>query len=68
MFVLLKDFPMAEFELVQVKITFDDKLKVVEIAGVLVGVGLINVSLEQWPLSNCNLLCQQNEIFSSGGL
>ncbi len=30
---LLKDFLMAEFEFVQVKRTFDDKLKVVELAG-----------------------------------
>ena len=30
--MLLKDFLMAEFEFVQVKISFDDKLKVVELA------------------------------------
>ncbi len=43
--MLLKDFLMAEVEFVQVRRTFDDKLKVVEIAGVLVG--LINTSLDQ---------------------
>ena len=52
--MLFKDFLMAEFEFVQVKRTFDDKLKVVEIAGVLVG--LISAALKQWPLSNCSLL------------
>ncbi len=56
---------MAEFEFVLVKITFDDKLKVVEIAGVLVG--LIIAALKRWPLSNCSLLFQQNETFSSRG-
>ena len=55
------DFLMAELEFVQVKRTFDDKLKVVEIAGVLVG--LISAALKQWPLSNCSLLFQQNETF-----
>ncbi len=44
--VLPKDFLMAEL-FMQVKITFDDKLKVVE---------LIIAALEQWPLSNCSLL------------
>ncbi len=47
-----------KLEFVQVKRTFDDKLKVVEIAGVLVG--LIRPALKQWPLSNCSLLFQQN--------
>ena len=54
---------MAEFEFVQVKRTFDDKLKVVEIAGVLVG--LISAALKQWPLSNCSLLCQKIKQYSS---
>ncbi len=31
--MLLKDFLMAEFEIVQVKRNFDDKLKVLELAG-----------------------------------
>ena len=31
--VLHKDFLMAEFKFMQVKRTFDDKLKVVELAG-----------------------------------
>ena len=31
--VLHEDFLMAEFKFMQVKITFDDKLKVVELAG-----------------------------------
>ncbi len=44
---------MAEFEFVQVKRTFYGKLKVVEIAGVLLG--LISAALEQWPLLNCSL-------------
>ncbi len=52
-----KDFLMAEFEFVQVKIIFDDKLKVVELAGELVG--LISAALKQWPLSNCSLLRQK---------
>ncbi len=47
---------MAEFEFVQVKITFDNKL---EIAGALVHVSLISAALQQWPLSNCSLLCQK---------
>ncbi len=59
------DFLMAELEFVQVKRTFDDKLKVVEIAGVLVG--LISAALKQWPLSNCSLLFQLNETFSRRG-
>ncbi len=63
--MLLKDFLMAEFEFMQVIRTFDDKLKVVEIAGMLVG--LISAVLEQWPLLNCSLLFQQNETFSSRG-
>ncbi len=52
---LLKDFLNAdfEFEFVQAKRTLM-KLKVVEIAGVLVG--LISATLKQWPLSNCSLL------------
>ncbi len=33
MYMYMKDFLMVEFEFVQVKITFDDKLKVVELAG-----------------------------------
>ncbi len=48
---------MAQFEFVQVKKTFDDKLKVVEIVGVLLG--LISAALKQWPFSNCSLLCQK---------
>ncbi len=55
--MLLKDFLMAELAFVQVKRIFDDKLKVVELAGVLVG--LISAALKQWPLSNCSLLCQK---------
>ncbi len=56
--MLFKDFLMAEFVLV--KRTFDDKLKVVEIAGVFIG--LIRAALKQWPLSNCSLLCHAGNI------
>ncbi len=38
-------------------------LKVVELAGVLVG--LISAALKQWPLSNCSLLCQKIKQYSS---
>ncbi len=41
---------MAKLKFMQVKITFDDKLKVIELAG-----AIVNAAFEQWPLSNCSL-------------
>ncbi len=43
MLLLPKDFLMPEFKFMQVKITFDDKLKVVELAGALLNSGLSRI-------------------------